>query len=381
MIFVRNSDMDMKTLFIAVHAGAGTHAKENEPTYKAVCKAACLQAMALLKERRSALECVTAAVSALEDAECTNAGLGSNLTMEGNVECDSSVMDGKTLFFGAVGALSGVKNPIKVAHRLAEEQKLGPLPLGRVRPSILVGTGAQDYCKTCSIDVRSNILSKTAFKTYNRYKRKYQLAELSLAHPSKKMRPNSNNKALDDRPKDEGGVQDTVGAVCVDYEGNVAAASSSGGIWLKHSGRLGPAAIYGAGCWAQNQVSASKAGVAAVTSGCGEHLIQTLLAKTCSDAIRSSTDLSGSLATVFQDDFLGSEFLRNTEKKFGGVLALKTHSDGSDRDVELSWMHSTASMSIGYMNGSKNSPTVLMSRLDDSASPGRSYTLGGHMLF
>ncbi|KAK3764001.1 hypothetical protein RRG08_004365 [Elysia crispata] len=369
--------MDKRSLFIAVHAGAGTHAKDNEPIYKAVCKAACMQAMALLQERKSALESVTAAVAVLEDAECTNAGLGSNLTMEGKVECDSSVMDGKTLFFGAVGALSGVKNPIKVAHRLAEEQKLGPLPLGRVRPSILVGNGAQDFCKSCDFDVRSNMLSKTAFKTYNRYKRKYQLAELSLTQP-KKMRPNSNDTSSD-WSRDEGGVQDTVGAVCVDHEGNVAAASSSGGIWLKHSGRLGPAAIYGAGCWAQNQVSASKAGVAAVTSGCGEHLIQTLLAKTCSDAIRSSADLSGSLASVFRDDFLGSEFLRNTDKKFGGVLAIKTNLDGSGREVELSWTHSTASMCIGYMDGGNKSPSVFVSRLDDSVIPGKSYTLGGHM--
>ncbi|GFR80404.1 threonine aspartase 1-like [Elysia marginata] len=140
------------------------------------------------------------------------------------------------------------------------------------------------------------------------------------------------------------------------------------------------AALYGAGCWAQNQVSTAKAGVAAATSGCGEHLIQTLLAKTCSDAVRLSSDFSGSLATVFQKDFIGSEFLRTTSEKFGGVLILKSHSDGPHREVELSWAHSTASMCVGYMDRVNDSPKVFMSRLDDNATPGTSYTMGGHMV-
>lgn len=368
-------------MFIAVHAGAGTHSRDNESVYRAVCKAACVQAMSLLKERRSALECVTASVSILEDAVCTNAGVGSNLTLEGKVECDASVMDGKTLLFGAVGALSGVKNPVQVAHRLVEDQQLGPLPLGRVRPSILVGHGAQDFCKACNIDTKSNMLTGTSFKTYNRYKRKYQMAEISSSQAKKrKLSFEKTHNSCPNKEIEVEGVQDTVGAVCVDHDGNVAAASSSGGIWLKHSGRLGPASMYGAGCWAQNQVSTSKAGVAAVTSGCGEHLVQTLLAKTCSDGVRSSPDFSGSLASVFQEDFLGSEFLKNTDKKFGGVLLLKTQLDSSGTEVELSWIHSTASMCVGYMDGGTNSPKVLMSRLDDNVTPGTAYTMEGHMI-
>ena len=75
----------------------------------------------------------------LEDAGETNAGFGSNLTESGTVEMDAGLMDGSSLLFGSVGAISGVKNPILVAQKLVEEQGKGLLPLGRVPPNFLVG--------------------------------------------------------------------------------------------------------------------------------------------------------------------------------------------------------------------------------------------------
>ncbi|CAG5132532.1 unnamed protein product, partial [Candidula unifasciata] len=151
---------------------AGNHSKSHEHVYKSVCTLACQQAMTLLKARRSALEAVTAAVVVLENDECTNAGRGSNLSMQGTVECDASVMDGHSLLFGAVGALSGVANPVSVARQLVEEQKLGALSCGRVRPSILVGKGAQLYACDQGMDVSANLISAAALKTYIRYKRR-----------------------------------------------------------------------------------------------------------------------------------------------------------------------------------------------------------------
>ncbi|BFZ06803.1 hypothetical protein BsWGS_09842 [Bradybaena similaris] len=339
-----DDEQQVRDVFVAVHAGAGNHSMSNEHLYKSVCSLACHQAMTLLKSRRSALEAVTAAVAVLENDECTNAGRGSNLTMQGTVECDASAMDGQSLLFGAVGALSGVANPVNVARRLIEEQKLGSLSCGRVRPSILVGKGAQTFCCEKGIDVLTNLISATSLKTYIRYKRrclnaesdstlqkrrKVDTPEVKSSGGSRQQLPHTSASAGDDS------VQDTVGAVCVDHLGNVAAATSSGGIWLKHSGRLGPAAIYGAGCWAQNQISESKPGVAAVTSGCGEDLIQTVLAKTCSDAIRSSSDLSQSLAKCFSVDFLGSEFLASKMERFGGVLILRTNKSSPSKEGNL----------------------------------------------
>ncbi|XP_035824867.1 threonine aspartase 1 isoform X2 [Aplysia californica] len=428
--------------------------------------------MLLLRAKASALEAVTAAVAVLEDDSCTNAGQGSNLTYHGTVECDACVMDGKSLLFGAVGALSGVANPVSVARRLVEEQQLGALPCGRVRPSILVGAGARSYCEEQGFSVKADLVSGSALKTYNRYKRKCQRAELSSLKSPKTRRlgnedvvsqdsatsgPLTDSRNLDlgqdgarddvpenmgggerrgvtggvqediaaetgDVPEDIdegggetgrvqeyieegrgeiggvqediaaeiggvqediaaeiGGVQDTVGAVCVDHEGNVASASSSGGIWLKHPGRLGPAAIYGSGCWAQNQISGDRPGIACVTSGCGEHLIQTVLAKTCCNATRCSQDMTHALTSVFREDFLGSEFLSSTPVKYGGALVLRLLKSDPGREAELAWIHSTASMCLAYMAGGHKAPRATLSRLDPGCPPGRSIAMGGHI--
>ncbi|EMP31752.1 Threonine aspartase 1 [Chelonia mydas] len=128
------------------------------------------------------------------DSPFTNAGMGSNLNLLGEIECDASIMDGKSLNFGAVGALSG--------------------------------------------------FSLAAFK---RNKRKLELAEkVETDLIQLKKRRQSSEK------ENDSGTLDTVGAVVVDQEGNVAAAVSSGGLALKHPGRVGQAALYGCGCWAEN---------------------------------------------------------------------------------------------------------------------------------
>lgn len=91
------------------------------------------QGIEILKNGGTALEAVTYATAILEDAPITNAGFGSNLTLEGNVECDASIMDGSSLRYGAVGALSGVKNPVLLAKKLCCQQE-EPMHLGRIPP-------------------------------------------------------------------------------------------------------------------------------------------------------------------------------------------------------------------------------------------------------
>uniref|UniRef100_A0A2C9LDZ8 Threonine aspartase 1 n=1 Tax=Biomphalaria glabrata TaxID=6526 RepID=A0A2C9LDZ8_BIOGL len=384
-----STEEEVKNVFVAVHVGAGNHSKLNESSYKDICKKACKQALLLLKARCSALEAVTAAVAAMEDDELTNCGKGSNMTVTGTVECDASVMDGETLHFGAVGALSGVANPVVIASRLVEEQKLGPLPYGRVRPSILVGKGAQQFCVDRGIGITDNLVSVAALKTFRHYSRKCLKSETTnCTHKLKKRKleieestsslSSVNQSPSADIPRADA-VHDTVGAVCVDHFGNVAAAASSGGIWLKHAGRLGASAVFGAGCWAQNQMSDIKTGVAAVTSGCGEQLMKTLLAKTSCDSVRSSDNLTHSLANSFKDSFLESEFLKPCNEKFAGILLLRTVQN-ENREVEVAWIHSTASMCLGYMSGHSKAPTATVSRLEIDSLPGQAYMMSSHFV-
>lgn len=82
----------------------------------------------------SVLNAVTVATEVLENASFTNAGYGSNLTLDGMVECDASVMDGSSLLYGSCGAVSGIKNPVKLAKLICDKQRINQLPLGRIPP-------------------------------------------------------------------------------------------------------------------------------------------------------------------------------------------------------------------------------------------------------
>ncbi|KIV87412.1 hypothetical protein PV11_02960 [Exophiala sideris] len=128
---------------IFIHAGAGYHSHANERIHLTAVNDAAKVGMAVLKNGGDATDAVEMAIRLLEDKEITNAGYGSNLTMDGQVECDATMVDylGRS---GAVGAISQVKNPIVVA-RLVLEETTKPLSLQRVPPNLLVGAGATDY--------------------------------------------------------------------------------------------------------------------------------------------------------------------------------------------------------------------------------------------
>ncbi|XP_074143946.1 threonine aspartase 1 isoform X5 [Sminthopsis crassicaudata] len=313
--------------FVLVHAGAGYHSESKAKEYKHVCKRACqkgvhemgkVKAIEQLQAGALATDAVTAALVELEDSPFTNAGMGSNLNLLGEIECDASIMDGKSLNFGAVGALSGIKNPVSVANRLLCEGQKGKLSAGRIPPCFLVGEGAYRWAvdhgiPSCSPSVMTTRFSLAAFK---RNKRKLELAErVETDLIQLKKRRQSSEK------ENDSGTLDTVGAVVVDQEGNVAAAVSSGGLALKHPGRVGQAALYGCGCWAENTGVQNPYSTAVSTSG--------------------------------------SPFLANEEGVLGGVIVLRSCRCSAEPDssqdkqtllVEFLWSHTTESMCVGYMS-------------------------------
>lgn len=292
----------------------------------------------------------------LENSPLTNAGYGSNLSWNGIVECDASLMNGQTLHFGACGAVSNVWNPISLAKQLCLKQ-CDNLSLGRVPPCILTGKGAFTWAQRMGLDIVDDhkMVSARAFRNYKHSKRK--LKRYSIQNDVK-FSP-----------------LDTVGAVCVDSNGVVASAASSGGVSLKHEGRVGQAASFGSGVWAAMSRDGVKPSVAACTSGCGEHLIRTQLAKNTAESLLDSSPVVG-LDKCFKEHFLESPFLWDVPERLGGTLALRY--DPNSGDGELLWGHTTKTMCIGFMSTESVRPKCMISYLPQKVEPGRKAVVSGY---
>lgn len=201
----------------------------------------------------------------MEEENTLNCGYGSNLTMSGQVECDASLMSSRTCTWTGVGAVSGCRQPIELAKSLHDHQWTAR-PLGLVQPNLLVGSGTKkwmrDHCPHLIIP-DSRLISANSLARYQKFKSAYDAAVRS------RTRDGPTDPALGDQMDTS---MDTVGAIAVDCDDNFACAISSGGIILKHKGRIGQACVPGAGCWAQSST-------AVTTTGTGELLSSTLMAK------------------------------------------------------------------------------------------------------
>ncbi|KAK0634624.1 putative 20S proteasome subunit alpha type 2 [Bombardia bombarda] len=165
---------------IFIHAGAGYHSVQNERVHLEACNEAARVGMKFLRNGASAPEAVEAAIKCLEDKEITNAGFGSNLNMDGVVECDATIVDhlGRS---GACGAVPGIKNPISLA-KIVLDKSSQPLSLRRVPPNILVGLGAKKFAQEHGMSPTLNdyLISKNAKDRYVRWKDDLKKAEAKL---------------------------------------------------------------------------------------------------------------------------------------------------------------------------------------------------------
>ncbi|XP_043195636.1 threonine aspartase 1-like isoform X2 [Amphibalanus amphitrite] len=332
---------------IIVHVGAGYHSQSKVSEYRKACSDALLKAVQLLRAGVEAAAVAAEAISVLEAAACTNAGRGSNLTLDGTVECD---------------AAPRLAHPVRVALRMLEVQQRG-LSLGREPPNLLVGEGAVRWAEAQSLPVSpaSHLVTPEAQRRYDKYRR--SLDEVDRERTADRKRPR-----LEAADETDSELRDTVGAVVLDCSGHIAAASSSGGIMLKHPGRVGQAAVFGCGCWADAAATTGRYGVGVSTSGTGEQLVMSCLARRVAAEISRSEHAIQGLQLGLKRGFLGSHYVPPSSQRLAGAIALR-HDPGLGA-VDVSWGHCTASFVLGYMAANSDSPQTLCSRLPPEGTPG-----------
>lgn len=241
---------------IVIHGGAGVlRSNHNLERYKAFLGAAAKKGYAVLESGGSALDGVVAAVYEMEECGEFNAGVGCVLTLDGYAELDAGVMDGNTLSAGAVGCVHEIRHPVLGARFVME----------KTDHVLLVGEGAQRFLEAHGILRDNSLVSAEKLEKLKRLKDDW------LGGTSDRLRRNRSWYRE---------AHGTVGAVAVDSQGRVAAAVSTGGYWLKMSGRVGDSAIAGAGFFANRTGGA-------VATGIGEIAIKEGLARRAVEALEA----------------------------------------------------------------------------------------------
>lgn len=237
---------------LVIHGGAGIITREQlgerEPSFCDVLTSALTAGYSAWNAGKSSVDIVTAAVTILEDSPLFNAGRGSVLTHAGTVEMDAAVMQGRDLAAGAVTQLTTARNPIQVARHVMEHSPF----------VMLAGVGADQYVSENGLPNED----QTYFITEARK------SQLDQQRASGTISLSEDNKF------------GTVGAVAVDQMGDIAAATSTGGMTNKHYGRVGDSPIIGAGTFADNRSCAISA------TGHGEYFIRTTCAASVAARIR-----------------------------------------------------------------------------------------------
>jgi beta-aspartyl-peptidase (threonine type) len=238
---------DAPMISIAVHGGAGvlnraSMTPENERAYRAGLEQALDAGYAVLADGGSSLDAVVAAVRILEDSPLFNAGRGAVFSHAGVNELDAAIMDGRSLRAGAVAGVRHVRNPVELARRVMEQS-----------PHVLLtAAGAEEFALEQGIE----LVPGTYFYTERRWR------QLEQAQAGER------TAAADI----DIGYFGTVGAVARDQDGNLAAATSTGGMTNKRWGRVGDSPIIGAGTYADN------ASCAVSATGSGEYFIRAVVA-------------------------------------------------------------------------------------------------------
>jgi beta-aspartyl-peptidase (threonine type) len=238
----------------------------------------------ILRLGGSALQAVEACASLLEDDPVFNAGCGSVLNEFGKVEMDAGIMDGRDLSAGAVAGVQNIANPVQLARRVMSDSE----------HVLLIAEGAMRFADRCGIERAPD----SYFSTPDR------IAQLEQARLQHKMMLDHDDNDTEDQK------YGTIGAIARDSHGNLAAATSTGGIVNKRMGRVGDSPIVGAGLYADNDSCAVSA------TGFGEEFMRSVISKTIADYVEMQ-GLDAKRATE-----AGLDYLVRKVKGRGGVIVI-----------------------------------------------------------
>ena len=290
------------TIAIIVHGGAGAWGSSDDRLERAM--AACAKATeagrTILLKGGSALDAVEAAVNILEDCPILDAGRGSYPNAEGNVEMDALIMDGRNLGMGAIAAIQRVRHPISLARRVMVESG----------HNFLVGSGADAFADSiafprCSVE---ELLVKNLHV----------------------------DEVITSRVGEQAAIGDTVGAVALDVNGNLAAATSTGGTANKRAGRVGDSPLVGSGAYADNWTAAVSA------TGYGEALMRVVISKRVCDFVGTGLSARSACESAIR-------VLEERTGGDGGLIAV-------DARGQVGWAYNTRAMPYAY--GVNSEPVI-----------------------
>jgi len=291
---------------LIVHGGAWDIPDEATAACKEGCQNALAAGWSILAKGGSALDAVEAAVIVLEDDPVFDAGYGSHLNADGKVELDAIIMDAATLRAGAVAGLQRIKNPIRLARRIWEG----------CPHMMLVGEGAERFAQKSGLPLcdPAELISEAEHQAYLRCRKDQHAAMHHRGHE-----------------------QGTVGAVAMDRDGRLFAATSTGGTCCKLPGRVGDSPLIGCGCYAD-----SEAGGVSCT-GYGEAIMKILMAKIAVDFLRRDASGNGNVQAFARQAARDAvDVLARRGKGTGGLILL-------DRNGIPAFAFNTPRMAYGYV--------------------------------
>jgi len=317
---------------IVIHGGAGTILKENMTTekqklYQNALEKAINTGYTILENGGNSVDAVQKTITVLEDSPLFNAGKGAVFDSQGKNKMDASIMDGKTLNTGAVAGISNIKNPINAARMVMDSTK----------HVLLSGKGAEIFAQQHHI--------KFEIDDYFYTKKRHQY----LLDVQKRERQSKLQSSVLTENKQVKKHYGTVGAVALDKNGNLAAATSTGGLTNKKYGRIGDSPIIGAGTYANNKTC----GVSC--TGTGEYFIRTLAAHEVSNLIQyKKLALKDALKEVIHNQItnLGGD---------GGMIAL-------DKEGDIAWDFNTKGMYRAYKKSTGEHKIAFFEIIKDTIS-------------